>query len=717
VMAGLVGSIVLMTNIVSFAALMFPGDLAAGASTAVWAMLVGSGFCGLWIAWRTSVPPLAVGMDSPTGAALVLLAAGSGSAVLAAGGSPHTAVLSAMLLFSAATLVTGGLLLGLGLARWGACLRFVPFFVVAGFLGATGWLLIAGSVRMSTGHTLLGLFAAWTWQHGAKLVCALGVLAVLLTLRSRVKSPLAIPLTLLAMTLCASAALHLLGLDDPALGWYLPTLGALVPWRPVAALQEAPMSLSMALAFAPDVVAVAIVALVSLVSKTASVEVARKTSGDLDCELRAHGVATLAVVPLGGLAGSIQLGTSRLLEHAGGATRGSGVACAVVLGVAGLASLDLPGLVPLPIAAGLVMLLGWGFLLEAFAKPLAQRDGLNLLLAVAIAAACVHFGYLTGVLGGVVAACLLFAVSYARVGVVRQQLSRTQFAGNVSRTAVATRHLNEQGDEIQLYWLSGYLFFGSSEGVFERVRGDIRARPPGRVSHVLLDFGGVTAADASAPASLRKLRDFCARQGVTLGVSAAPADIHRDLQRDGFFAGADAPRHFDELNLALAWAEDRVLAQAGIDQGERCDPAGFEHWLQQQLGPSVRAADFMAYLEQHRVDGGAVLCRQGEPSDSIYLVAAGRLTIDLDKPPGPPVRLRSINTQTVVGEMGFIRRVPRSATVASEGPATVFTLTRERFGQMRVERPDLASAFYECLLSTLADRMGLSERMVSALSR
>jgi SulP family sulfate permease len=198
------------------------------------------------------------------------------------------------------------------------------------------------------------------------------------------------------------------------------------------------------------------------------------------------------VVPLGGLAGSIQLGTSRLLEQAGGVTRGSGVACAVVLGVAGLASFDLPGLIPLPIAAGLVMQLGWGFLLEAFAKPLAQRAWLTLLLAGAIAAACVHFGYLAGVIGGVIAACLLFAVSYARVGVVRQQLSRAQFAGNVSRTTVAARHLSEQGDEIQLYWLSGYLFFGSSEGVFERVRSDIQARAPGHVSHVLLDFGGNT---------------------------------------------------------------------------------------------------------------------------------------------------------------------------------------------------------------------------------
>src|SRR6266545_1584440 len=37
-MAGLVASVVLIANIVSFGALMFPGDLSAGISTAIWAM-------------------------------------------------------------------------------------------------------------------------------------------------------------------------------------------------------------------------------------------------------------------------------------------------------------------------------------------------------------------------------------------------------------------------------------------------------------------------------------------------------------------------------------------------------------------------------------------------------------------------------------------------------------------------------------------------------
>ena len=58
-----------------------------------------------------------------------------------------------------------------------------------------------------------------------------------------------------------------------------------------------------------------------MVSKVSSLEVARKTSGDLDRELRSHGLGSLLSAPFGGIASTLQTGTSRLLEHAGGATR------------------------------------------------------------------------------------------------------------------------------------------------------------------------------------------------------------------------------------------------------------------------------------------------------------------------------------------------------------------------------------------------------------
>ena len=57
--------------------------------------------------------------------------------------------------------------------------------------------------------------------------------------------------------------------------------------------------------------------------------------------------------------------------------------------------------------------------------------------------------------------------------------------------------------------------------------------------------------------------------------------------------------------------------------------------------------------------GGAVLMREGEPSDAIYLVLAGRL--QATRRDG--VVLGEIGRGEPIGEMGVIRRVPRSATV------------------------------------------------------
>lgn len=717
-LAGLVGSVVLIANIVSFAALMFPGALAPGASTAVWAMLIGGGITGLWVAWRTSLPPMATGIDSPTGAVLVLLSASCGSAVMAGGGSPPAAVQAVLLLFAATTALTGALLLALGLARWGHYMRFVPFFVVAGFLAATGWLLIAGGVRMTSGHTFDGLLAPWTGAQTAKLTCAVAAFGVLLALRRWVKSALAMPAALLAMAVLGGLTLGVAGLSGPEQGWYLPSLGTLTPWSPFETVRAAAVPWPLLLGFVPELVAVAIVALVSLVTKTSSLEAARKTAGDLDCELRAHGLATLATAPFGGIVACMQLGSSRVLEHAGGATRMSGVVCAGVLLVVGLAHLDLPALIPLPVAAGLVFYLGWSFLVEALAWPLAQRAWLNLLLSLGIAAACVRYGYLVGVLGGVIGACLLFAASCARSGVVRQHLSRARFAGNVSRSAAAARYLAEHGESIQLYWLAGHVFFGSSEGLVERVQRDLAARPPHSVSHVVLDFGVVTGVDASATVSLTKLRNHCQKLGAALVFAAIPPDILRALTRDGFLGVKGEPPPFADMNTALAWCEEQVLERAGHGLDERAEGlAGFEPWLQEQLGPDVRAADFMAYLERHDVEGAQLLYRQGEPSDEIDLVAAGRLAVDVtDSSTGRTLRARSISTRSVVGEMGFFRGVARSATVSSEGPAIRFTLTRGNYERMRRERPDLAIAFDGFLLRTLADRINVSERMVTALS-
>ena len=143
VIAGVLAAVVLIANIVSFGALMFPGRPWPPAfPTAIWAMLVGSSIGGIWIALATSLPPLATGIDSPTGAVLVLLSASAASQRLrlrwqcANRGCDRDADFR-----SRHHPFSGALLHGLGALRWGSYFRFVPYFVVGGFLAATGWFL------------------------------------------------------------------------------------------------------------------------------------------------------------------------------------------------------------------------------------------------------------------------------------------------------------------------------------------------------------------------------------------------------------------------------------------------------------------------------------------------------------------------------------------------------------------------------------------------
>jgi SulP family sulfate permease len=709
--AGFVSAIVLIANIISFAALMFPGEFSQGIPIAVWSMLVGSCICGLIVSLTTSTPPLATGIDSPTGAVLVLLSITVSKEVTSAGGTPTDAIQTTMLLFSAATLLSGFTLYLLGAFRCGEYFRFVPYSVVAGFLAATGVFLFLGGTRIAIGRSLTANpFAQWTTLDAMKIGSGFAALLVLLAIRRWSKSGLAMPIALLTMWLCGAALLRIFGISDAQHGWYLPALGSLAIWSPFTEWHATHVTKAEVLAALPQLIAVVLVAVVSLVTKVSSLELARQAPADLNQEFRWHGVGNMIAAPLGGLAASLQNGTSRLLDHAGSMTRFSGSVAAIILGLVALTNFNLAGMVPLPVIVGLVFYLGYTFFVDALWRPYVQRAWLDLSLALIIMSVCVLYGYLVGVLAGIVCACMLFAVSYSRRGVVRRHATRTTFASYVTRTAEISNYLHKAGDKIQIYWLSGHIFFGSAESLFERVRSDIARLPPGLAAFVVLDFEMVSGADTSAILSITKIRDFCIKHNIVFVCASAQPSVEAGLQRSGCFKHPKSA--FADLNLAIAWCEDQLIAS---NVNPAIGTPGFENWLKLQLGSQVSLPDLFAYLEIKSTEGSEVIYRQGDPADTMDIVAEGALVVDVANERGEMVRVRRIDTHSVVGEMGFFRRAARSATVSSDGPAKLFTLSRANFERMRKERPDLAYAYDDFIVSTMADRVDTANRSLTAL--
>ena len=116
-----------------------------------------------------------IGIDSPTGAALVSLSAIVGPAVVAEGETPAAAVQIVMLVFTAAALASGALLYCIGVFRRERTAGSSPISSSADFSQLPGWLLAVGSIRMATGiaPALEPAGLAWTWISTIKLATCL----------------------------------------------------------------------------------------------------------------------------------------------------------------------------------------------------------------------------------------------------------------------------------------------------------------------------------------------------------------------------------------------------------------------------------------------------------------------------------------------------------------------------------------------------------------
>ncbi|MEC9369353.1 MAG: cyclic nucleotide-binding domain-containing protein, partial [Pseudomonadota bacterium] len=488
-------------------------------------------------------------------------------------------------------------------------------------------------------------------------------------------------------------------------------MGQLRLWLPVGVVLSGGIDWSVFAANAAEIGAVCGVTAVSLLLDVSSLEVARQKSADLDAELRSNGIANVVAGFIGGVAGNLSLNGSILIKEAGAASRLSGVCAALTTTGVLMSGIDLAGLIPTPILGGLLTYLGIVILGEAIIRAPARRSYTDLALAGAIMAVIVYSGYLMGVLLGVVGACLLFAFSYSRIGVVSRHLTRKNCASNVERGPEQAKLLGEHGERIHVFWLSGFIFFGSSNGLFEYVRRCMDTRSSRDTCYMVLDFASVPGLDTSAVLSLVKLRNYCDERGGVLVFSGLSDATQKAFEAAGFFNPKSPHRLFPHRNDALEWSESQLLAD--FEVARRSDES-LESWMGRELG-SADIQKVASYFQRLEIGANDELYKQGAASDSIDLLASGCVAITIKLDNGRALRLRRMEARTVVGEMGFYRDVPRGAFVIATEPSIVYRLTREAFARMQKEDPAAASAFHRFIVRVLADRLEFANREIAAL--
>ena len=91
--------------------------------------------------------------------------------------------------------------------------------------------------------------------------------------------------------------------------------------------------------------------------------------------------------------------------------------------------------------------------------------------------------------------------------------------------------------------------------------------------------------------------------------------------------------------------------------------------LEAALG-HVRPVDIVA---------GQEIVRQGEPADRFYIIVSGSFTVTQDTDAGETIVLRHLGPDMVFGELGLLRRAPRSATVTADEPGTLLEMDGDDF--------------------------------------
>jgi CRP/FNR family cyclic AMP-dependent transcriptional regulator len=107
---------------------------------------------------------------------------------------------------------------------------------------------------------------------------------------------------------------------------------------------------------------------------------------------------------------------------------------------------------------------------------------------------------------------------------------------------------------------------------------------------------------------------------------------------------------------------------------------------------------------------GEVLMRQGEPSTSIHFLLAGKVRAERTRRTDDrPVQLAELEAGGVVGEMGVVIDIPRSATVTAIVPTESLELDGPNFERLAKAYPIL----HRVIARLLSERLRATEARIS----
>ena len=586
------------------------------------------------------------------------------------------------------TLLFGITLLVVSRLKLAPIVHSLHFPVIGGLIAGVGWLLIRGGLDVTTDNAPMSdYFDLDTLRLWLPAI----LFAVTLRMTMRYSDhPLILPVLVVGAIVLFYIILTISGIsvseaqDIGLLFSNLPDGSLLdfgyfgdvdqIEWKHIAANTQ-------------HIISMIAINLVLMVINLSALEVIMEEDFDMNHELRVAGTANVLSGGFGGFVSYHMVSGTTLAKRLNASNRLLPFIIAATCGVVLIFGTTILTYFPQFVLGGMLMFLGIGLLLEWLIDSLKTLPRTDLLIIWAILLTVVFFGLLEGVIIGVLASFILFILDYSRLPIFRHLLTGNDFQSSVYRPPIHEQFLEKRcGERLLIIQLQGYIFFVTSDRILERIK-----EHETELHHVILDCRRIIKLDSSTIYSLSKMQRFCQQNGIELILAAVPPQIAPQLEE------LELPTHIDVDHAVIA-IEDRLIAESGLLDD-----------TQAVMNSSYLLRDgnfgFLKYMAVEKFEAGTVIAAQGTDADSLYILENGRLSIVLEIPDAPNLRLRTIMPGVMFGEIGFYLKRTRTATIIAEEDSSVLKLTYDALQQMHKDDPNIAVKFHETLAKVALKRL------------
>jgi SulP family sulfate permease len=717
VSVGLLSGVMRVLGAASIATLLFPGELSSffltGFSIAVATVIAANLIGGV----RNKIPYVTYSTDYIP----IFLFSVVGTTVFAE--LPAAQFVPTILLFIMVSSTTTGLVFWLvGHYRLSNFALFIPFPVVAGFMAGVGLDIALESIGNLAGISLdwtsVGeLFTANAMAHWLPgLAFALVMMFGGRIIRTKFFPQIAIVLTV-ATFLAILAVTNTPITEAYRNGWSAKPVAGVLPFELYLASIWKAAAIQPLLPLVEIFLTIIGVSLISILITLAGLEDSTGEEMDFERELETAGWVNVVSGLLGGAVSYQSISTSTMNYKLGGRSRLVPLltgAVALVFLVFGWGDAAIQYL-PKALLSGLVLYVGADLVQSWLIESRKRITSVEYGLLAATALTVLVWGVLVGVGFGFAVAVLLFTVNYSQIRCIDLQQTGKSLRSNVHRPPTEEEILHRHDDELRLFHLQGYLFFGSAQKIREAVSTEIKKHgsDSGTPLSIILDFHTVTGIDSSVSMAFAKiflLAKSCGAKIMLINLNDRIAETFRRSIKSDIIACVDI---FPDRDAALEAREHFILDMAYQHVAPTHTGSGTLLRLDLDEGD---VGELMRFFEQQNVDAGEVLFKEGEQSNSMTIIDAGEFEVYRETADGKTIRLRKILPGAILGEIGVYGGSRYTVSVRAVSEGRVMVLNQQALTRMHTERPILSFKLNRLIIGVLADRLAHSNNGVLELS-